>query len=109
VVSVGTGFFSQPIEPPKPSLWWDLIVSQLIATSVDTEDIHTFLVDFLPTDVYFRFNAPLFKNLPIDELRPDMLTELKKSAKGVVIDMESGKDAKRVETLFKALRGEQKK
>jgi hypothetical protein len=64
------------------------------------------LQDFLATEKYYRFNTPLFNNMPIDELDKAKLADLKVLAKAVVSAMETGKDTKRVETLFKDLRGE---
>ena len=86
---------------------WDLLVNHLVASSVDTEDVHCLLADFLPPDKYFRFNPPLASNIPIDELNKTVLTDLKRIARDAFAAMEKGggPEAKRMEQMISTLRG----
>jgi hypothetical protein len=86
---------------------WDLLVNHIIATSVDTEDVHSLLADFLPADKYFRFNPPTSINIPIDERNKTVLTDMKRMAKEAFLTMEKGNgvEAKRIEQMLKTLRG----
>ena len=102
VVSIGTGTFFQTTN--VTSMGWDLLVGTLIASSTDTEDTHLLLADFLPTDMYYRFNPTMQNSFPIDEKSKDMLASLKTIAKDVFKEIEAN-DPKRLDQLVKALRG----
>ena len=56
---------------------WDVLLNQLIATSTATEDVHTLLSDFLPSEKYYRMNPPLTNYIAIDEKDNTALNELK--------------------------------
>ena len=55
VVSIGTGAYNGPVG----GYWWDVLLSQIVATSVDTEEVHKLLYDFLSPDQYYRLNPVL--------------------------------------------------
>ena len=59
VVSIGTGIYNN--RTGHDAMNWDLLVNQIIASSVDTEDVHTLLKDFLPEEKYLRIN-PVRRN-----------------------------------------------
>lgn len=61
VVSIGTGIYNN--HTGHDSMNWDLLVNQIIASSVDTEDVHTLLKDFLPEEKYLRINP--VRSLPL--------------------------------------------
>jgi hypothetical protein len=103
VVSIGTGFISK--NSNVQSMGWDLLVNQLIASSTDTEDVHSLLVDFLPPDKYFRLNPTLMDSMAIDERNKTALLDLKRLAKQTWRDIDIGPDAKRFEQLIKTLKG----
>jgi len=85
VVSIGTGYYTH--DSPMQSLGWDSLLNQIIASSVDTEDVHTLLKDFLSPDKYYRLNPLLSDNLPIDEIDKTRLNDLKVLAKKYVNDL----------------------
>ena len=103
VVSIGTGFYNK--NEKLRSMGWDLLVSQLIASSTDTEDVHALLKDFLPEEKYFRFNPLLQDLLAIDEKNKAVLLDLKRIAKETYVGMETGEESKHVEFLINTLRG----
>ena len=103
VVSIGTGAFSNAKDGPIQSMGWDLLVNQIIASSTDTEDVHSVLIDFLPPDKYFRFNPTLPTNLAIDETDKIKISGLKELGKRTVRAMEAGPDAKRMEAMIRAI------
>ncbi len=63
------------------SMGWDLLVSQLVASSTDTEDTHALLSNFLSPDIYYRFNPLLKDNTAIDEKDKCILNNLKEVAR----------------------------
>ncbi len=63
------------------SMGWDLLVSQLVASSTDTEDTHALLSNFLSPDIYYRFNPLLKDNTAIDEKDKSILNNLKEVAR----------------------------
>lgn len=87
---------------------WDLLVNQLIASSTDTEDVHSLLSNFLPPDKYFRLNPNMQGTMAIDERNKTQLNSLKQLAKQTWRDIDSGPDAKRYEQLIKTLKGAKK-
>ena len=87
------------------SMGWDVLVNQLIASSTDTEDVHSTLVDLLPKDTYFRFNPLLTDSLRIDEKNKSILAGLKTLAKDNIRAIEVGPKAKEFAQLIKVLRG----
>lgn len=101
-MSIGTGFYNK--ESNVKSMGWDLLTNHIIATAVDTEDVHALLNDFLPPDKYFRFQPVLQDNLAIDEKNKSVLTNLKKIAKAAFEAMEKGADSKRIELLINMLK-----
>ncbi len=101
VVSIGTGYFSQ--DSPMQSLGWDSLLNQIIASSVDTEDVHTLLKDFLSPDKYYRLNPLLNDNLPIDETDKTRLNDLKVVAKNYVNNL-FAQEPQKMEMLVKMLR-----
>lgn len=103
VVSIGTGYYNK--NEKLRSMGWDLLVSQLIASSTDTEDVHALLKDFLPEDKYFRFNPLLQDLLAIDEKNKAVLLDLKRIAKETYQGMERGEESRHVEFLINTLRG----
>ncbi len=80
VVSIGTGVIKETTSTLQ-SIGWDLLVNQLIASSTDTEDVHSLLHDFLPSQSYFRFNPILPNNTAIDEKAKSILQSLKDYSK----------------------------
>jgi calcium-independent phospholipase A2-gamma len=86
VVSIGTGSFKE--KTGAKNMGWDLLVNQIIASATDSEDVHGFLVDFLPSDQYYRFNPMLQESWGIDEKDKDRLEELKQIGRDFVKDME---------------------
>lgn len=104
VVSMGTGYYSQ--NSNVQTMGWDLLVSHIIATSVDTEDVHSLLADFLPPDKYFRFNPPLLTNVAIDDKNKTVLTDMKRIAKEAfrTIEGSEGAEAKRFQQMLNTLR-----
>lgn len=98
VVSVGTGFIDQ--HNNASDLGWNLLVNQIIASSVDTEDVHHLLRDFMSPDQYFRLNLPLQENLSIDEKNKTILSNLKKLARQEFERMEK---QPRMQNLIKSL------
>lgn len=86
---------------------WDLLVSHIIASSVDTEDVHSLLADFLPPDKYFRFNPPLLTNIAIDDKNKTVLTDMKRiaiEAFKTIEGSEGGTEAKRFQQMVNTLR-----
>jgi patatin-like phospholipase/acyl hydrolase len=63
----------------KPGIGWQQLVTQLIASTVATEDVHETLADLLPDTTYHRFNPYLHQFVPIDETDENLLTYLKES------------------------------
>jgi predicted acylesterase/phospholipase RssA len=63
----------------KPGIGWQQLVTQLIASTVATEDVHETLADLLPDTTYHRFNPYLHQFVPIDETDESLLTYLKES------------------------------
>ena len=106
VVSIGTGLNTKYTN--ASTLGWDVLVNQLIASSTDTEDVHSLLLNFLPPDKYFRLNPYLQDSMAIDERNKTQLEYLKKLAKQTWQDIDAGPDAKRFEQLIKALKGTSK-
>lgn len=102
-MSIGTGYYNK--NEKLRSMGWDLLVSQLIASSTDTEDVHALLKDFLPEEKYFRFNPLLQDLLAIDEKNKAVLLDLKRIAKETYGGMENGEEAEHVEFLINALKG----
>ena len=103
VLSIGTGVFSQSSGNVN-SMGWDLLISQVIAGAVDTEDIHELLRDLLPDDQYFRFNPKLVDNLNIDEKDKGRLNGLKNLALTLFDPSSRSLDAKRMEKLVNRLK-----
>lgn len=104
VVSIGTGLFTNQ-KSNMQTMGWDTLVNQLVASSTDTEDVHSLLTDFLPKEKYFRFN-PLFpKEVPIDVKDKAILASLKVLARDHFLEVERGPDAKYLDILTKTLRG----
>lgn len=106
VVSIGTGTFSDTKSNLR-SMGWNLLVNQLVASTTDTEDVHSLLVDFLPKDKYFRFNPAMKESFAIDEKDKTLLLSLKQLARDHFQDLEKT-DPKRYEQLFRTLRGNNK-
>jgi hypothetical protein len=104
VVSIGTGIIDMGGSFME-SMGWDLLVNNLVASSTDTEDIHSLLVDFLPNDKYFRFNTKIQGNLAIDEKNKTILSDLKRIAKDNFRSVSKGPNSKSYEHLFEILRG----
>ena len=104
VLSIGTGFNTKA--STSQSLGWDLLVNQIVASTTDTEDVHSMLMDFLPADKYFRFNPILPEAMPIDEKNKSALLDLKRLAKQTFLEMERGPpaDAKRLLDLVGILK-----
>ena len=108
VISIGTGIYNN--RTANDDKWgWDALVNKLIATSVDTEDVHALLNDFLPPDKYFRFNPNLEDNLAIDEKNKNVLKSLKRMARTTFADMEKGEDRARILQMLDTLRPIKKK
>lgn len=101
---MGTGYYSQ--NNNVQTMGWDLLVSHIIATSVDTEDVHSLLADFLPPDKYFRFNPPLATNVAIDDRNKTVLTDMKRIAKEAfkAIESSQGAEAKRFQQMVNILK-----
>lgn len=80
IVSIGTGVY---VEDNKmiSSMGWDLLVSQLVASSTDTEDTHNLLRNFLAPEQYYRLNPILKESMAIDEKDKNVLNKLKDIAK----------------------------
>jgi calcium-independent phospholipase A2-gamma len=102
VLSVGTGTFIE--NKNVNSMDWGLLVNQLIASSTNTEDVHTMLNDLLPEDQYYRLNPFLDDSFAIDEMNPALLLNLKAIAKSYVAELEKT-DPVRMGRLIKALSG----
>ncbi len=102
VVSIGTGIYTQTNN--VQSMGWDTLVTQLVASATETEDVHNVLKDFLPNDKYFRFNPILPTNLAIDEKDKSRLNILKDLAVKTVEEVEK-KDKKSFDNLIKLLKG----
>jgi hypothetical protein len=81
-----------------------LLISQVIAGAVDTEDIHELLRDLLPEDQYFRFNPTLLDNLSIDEKDKGRLNNLKNLALDLFDPASNSADSKRMEKLVNRLK-----
>lgn len=77
VVSIGTGRFSDR-DTSRLTISWTRLLSQIVASSTDTEDVHTMLTHFLPAQSYYRFNPSLRKHYTIDEKDKATLQELKR-------------------------------
>ena len=105
VVSVGTGNYCE--DNKAQVMGWDLLVNQIIASAVDSEEVHKLLNDLLPSSQYFRLNPVLPFNLAIDEKDPKTLNELKTIAKQFFKDWENNvvDDSKRLDSLVRILRG----
>jgi len=105
VVSVGTGNYCE--DNKAQVMGWDLLVNQIIASAVDSEEVHKLLNDLLPSSQYFRLNPVLPFNLAIDEKDPKTLNELKLIAKQFFKDWENNivDDSKRLDSLVKILKG----
>ena len=102
VVSIGTGIYNQTNN--VQSMGWDTLVTQLVASATETEDVHNVLKDFLPNDKYFRFNPILPTNLAIDEKDKSRLNILKELALKTVEEVEK-RDKKSFDNLIKLLKG----
>lgn len=77
LVSIGTG---RTVEAANVTRWgWDSTLNLLINSATNTELVHDMLSDTMPREQYFRFNPPMAPG-PIDEVRPNVLQELKDSA-----------------------------
>jgi calcium-independent phospholipase A2-gamma len=88
IVSVGTGVFNEVKIPPR--VGWDGVVSQILDSATDAEQVHHVMEDVfggtrtarhgndLAGTKYFRFNAVVGDpdSFPIDETNPDRLQEL---------------------------------
>lgn len=83
---------------------WDLLISQVIAGAVDTEDIHELLRDLLPDQTYFRFNPRLNDNLNIDEKDKVRLNSLKNLALDYFDTNLNNDDVKKMEKLIMRLK-----
>lgn len=102
VLSVGTGTF---IESKKiDGMDWGLLVNQLIASSTNTEDVHTMLNDLLPENQYYRLNPMLENGYAIDDSNPALLSNLKTISRNYVAELEK-KDPAKMDRLIKALTG----
>jgi calcium-independent phospholipase A2-gamma len=100
VVSIGTGYCDQ--KNNASDLGWNLLVNQIIASSVDTEDVHHLLRDFMPSDRYFRFNLLLKEDYSIDEKNKTILSNLKKMARQE-FDKMANSQPQRIQNLIKSL------
>jgi calcium-independent phospholipase A2-gamma len=91
VVSVGTGAFTERKSAPR--VGWDGIISQIVNSATDGEQIHHVLEDILGQSAvlgckhtatgntrYFRFNPVIGEpdEYPIDVTDPNKIAELKK-------------------------------
>lgn len=103
VLSIGTGYYVDTQSDLK-SIGWDKLINQLVASTTDTEDVHSLLVDFLPRDKYYRFNPMLTTNFAIDEKNKSMLSSLKRLAADHVLELERN-DPSYYEQLYHLLRG----
>lgn len=103
VLSIGTGYYVDTQSDLK-SIGWDKLINQLVASTTDTEDVHSLLVDFLPRDKYYRFNPMLTTNFAIDEKNKSMLSSLKRLAADHVLELERT-DPSYYEQLYHLLRG----
>lgn len=79
IVSIGTGVYVE--DKMISSMGWDLLVTQLVASSTDTEDTHALLKNFLSPDQYYRFNPLLKESMAIDEKDRNNLNKLKEIAR----------------------------
>jgi len=103
VVSIGTGFNTKASN--AASMGWDLLVNQLVASTTDTEDVHSMLTDFLPADKYFRFNPRMDEAIPIDVTDKATLQSLKALAKQLIRAIERDPvEGKRLESLVAILK-----
>ena len=87
VVSIGTGLCKETSSNIQ-TMGWDYLVNQLIASTTDTEQIHSLLQDFLPADTYYRFNPVLPNNPAIDEKTKSILESLKENSQEYYRDLE---------------------
>lgn len=104
VVSLGTGYLTKATT--TSSMGWDLLVNQIVASTTDTEDVHSLLMDFLPPEKYYRFNPILPEMYAIDVTNKSVLTDLKRLAKQTFTDMERGSraDQQRLDILINTLK-----
>ena len=106
VVSIGTGYTQS--ESRLQSIGWDTLVTQLIASSTNTEDVHTLLQDFLLPSQYYRFNPVLNNILRIDEKNKTLLLELKNLARTNIKEIETSSENHHFQKLISTLKGNKK-
>jgi hypothetical protein len=83
---------------------WSLLVSSVVATALDTQDVEALLHDFLPSNQYYRFNPLLEVNLAIDEKNKALLSQLKQTAKNFFNQLMNGPDKNRIQNLIQILK-----
>uniref|UniRef100_A0A7S3G0G6 PNPLA domain-containing protein n=1 Tax=Palpitomonas bilix TaxID=652834 RepID=A0A7S3G0G6_9EUKA len=79
IVSVGTGLFHHPHGVTGQFGWTD-ILRTIVNSATNTEGVHQTLQDLLPEKTYYRFN-PVIDEIPLDEIRPEVLSALQQGAR----------------------------
>merc|ERR1711871_51270 len=104
LISIGTGVYIGPPTGDMKSMNWNVLVSQIVASATDSEDIHNLLRDFLSPNQYFRINPLLDESIAIDEKSKDLLSALKEYGRNSVALLEK-QEPERYNILIKALSG----
>ncbi|XP_034032018.1 calcium-independent phospholipase A2-gamma-like isoform X2 [Thalassophryne amazonica] len=76
VVSLGTGRFEATSKQSTTYTSLKAKLTNVISSATDTEEVHTMLDAFLPSDTYFRFNPYINEEIALDESRQEKLNML---------------------------------
>uniref|UniRef100_A0A7N6BG00 PNPLA domain-containing protein n=1 Tax=Anabas testudineus TaxID=64144 RepID=A0A7N6BG00_ANATE len=76
VVSLGTGRFESPGKSSTTYTSLKTKLTNVISSATDTEEVHTMLDAFLPSDTYYRFNPYISEDISMDDNRQEKLNML---------------------------------
>ncbi|KAF0029655.1 calcium-independent phospholipase A2-gamma [Scophthalmus maximus] len=77
VLSLGTGRYETAGKNNTTFTSLKTKLTNVISSATDTEEVHTMLDALLPPDTYFRFNAYMSEDIPLNESRIEKLNFLK--------------------------------